>query len=306
MKKKLLSVVGVIVLVGIIFSIGNLIKKSDKDGPELNIYFLNSDSSALVAEKQKSDFDESDDIIETLVKKIIKGPSNAKNVELVSRDTKLNSVTREKHRVTIDFSRDFLTENKTKNALAVYGIVKTLSQLPEITEVKVLVEGSDILGPDGNNIGFLSGEDINIEKDQNDTETRYITLYFADENGKLERERRKIKITDTQPIEQYILNELIKGPNEENLLAVLSSETSLISVQTIDETCFVNFTSGFVSKNTGNDTKEKFAIYSIVNSLTELEMVKNVQFLVEGKKITEFGNTIMSENFFRREDLIKY
>lgn len=306
MNKKLVAAAVIIIAVvaGIIFAVSSFLSRADNDKLGINIYFFNSDSSALVAEKQRVDIKDKDKMTEEVIAKIIKGPTNAKNVAITSADTKLNSVNKEGQRTTVDFSDSFLTENKTTNALAVYAVVKTLCQLPEIAEVKVTAAGKDILGPDDNNIDFLSGEDINIEKDKNNTEIRYITLYFANQEAKLERERRKIKITDTQPIEQYIVNEIIKGPENKELQAVLSSETSLISAQTTDGTCFVNFNSNFVSKNTGNAEKENLTIYALVNSLTELDTVKNVQFLVNGKKITDFGNNIMSGTFFRDEEMI--
>ena len=86
---------------------------------------------------------------------------------------------------------------------------------------------------------------------------------------------------------------------------VLSADTSIISAQTTDGTCFVNFTSSFAGRNSGDEKKERLAIYSIVNSLTELKTVQNVQFLVEGKKLSEFGTISISDSFFRNEKIIE-
>ena len=96
-----------------------------------------------------------------------------------------------------------------------------------------------------------------------------------------------------RPLEQHVLNELIKGPSNTNLNPVLSSDTSVISVQTTDGTCFINFNSNFISRNSGTPDKEDTALYAIVNSLTELDSVNSVQILIDGKKISSFGTTSM-------------
>ena len=189
------------------------------------------------------------------------------------------------------------------NTFAAYAVVKTLCQLPGIKSVKVTVDGQDIKSADGSFLGFLAGDDINIEKDS--TENKYAALYFADKTSrKLKKEIRRINITDSQSIEQYILNGLIEGPKSKELESVLSPDTSIISAQTTDGTCFVNFSAAFVSKNSGSKEKEMNAVYSVVNSLTELDSVKNVQFLIDGKKSDSFGSISISGTFYRNESMI--
>ena len=69
--------------------------------------------------------------------------------------------------------------------------------------------------------------------------------------------------------------------------------------------CFVNFKSGFVEKNSGDAKKEKLIIYSIVNSLCEIDTVSSVQFLVDGKKIEKFGNIDILNTFTKDENISK-
>ena len=56
-----------------------------------------------------------------------------------------------------------------------------------------------------------------------------------------------------------------------------------------EDICFVNLKSDFTEKNSGNAAKEKLAVYSIVDSLTELKNIKRVQFLMDGKRVDKFG-----------------
>lgn len=268
----------------------------------LDMYFFDETSSTLVAEEREIGYRHEEDIIKNTVDAIIRGPQNSKNKRILKKETELNSAIKEGTRVYLDFTIDFLSDDKTKDTMAAYAIVKTLCQLNEVSEVEISINEEQLIGADGNAVGFLSGEDIKLEKDS--TEEKYVLLYFLNpETGKLQTEAREIKMTDPQPIEQYIVNELIKGPQSEGLKGVLSPDTTVISAQTTDGTCFLNFSSNFVTKNAGE--KEEEAIQSIVLSLTELEEVRSVQFLVDGKKISEFGDMTINKSISRSKKMIE-
>ena len=50
--------------------------------------------------------------------------------------------------------------------------------------------------------------------------------------------------------------------------------------------------------------KEKMTIYSIVDSLTELDNIQRVQFLMDGKKVDNFGNINIGSMFGRDGSII--
>ena len=45
-------------------------------------------------------------------------------------------------------------------------------------------------------------------------------------------------------------------------------------------------------------------VYAIVNSLTELDDIKKVQFLIDGQKVENYGSVIFSEPFERNENIV--
>lgn len=304
MKKRLL--IFAVILIAVFGAAGGMMyfKHGEaKNTVKLNLYFLSAKESTLVAEKQTIKLGEREDIVDKAVEALIKG--STKNVGVIDKEATVNGIIKNKGYVTVDFSRKFLVSEASKNALAVYAVTKTLCQLPGVSYVKVTVNSQEVIGPDGKVIGFLAGDDINVGKDVDGTENKYVTLYFADKESRLlKKEIRAIKMTDSQPIEQYILNGLIEGPKSTELEAVLSQDTSVISVQTTDGTCFVNFASGFATKNSGSEEKQKKAIYSIVNSLTELDNVTGVQFLIDGKKSDALSDVSISGTVTRDESMI--
>lgn len=302
MKKKIIILAIVLLAALAAFFTVKCIERKSMDSISLNMYFLNGKESTLVADEQTVRFSAGEDITEKVLDMLVKGGSKGNGI--ADKKTTVNSIEALENGLTVDFSKEFLTEDVTHNTFAAYAVVKTLSQLPGVKAVRVTVNGKSVKTADGTEIGFLSGDDINLEKDS--AENKYAALYFADKKtGKLKKEIRKINTTDSQSIEQCILNELIKGPKNSDSEGVISPDTSVISVQTTDGTCFVNFSSSFVSKNSGSKEKEMNAVYSVVNSLTELDSVKNVQFLVEGKKSDSLGNMSINGTFCRNDAIIE-
>ena len=262
----------------------------DMQRAECELYFLNDTGTNLVSEKREIRYGESAELPKEAVLQLIKGPEDARNKRVIDKNVKLNSITVAYGNAVVDFSGDYRTDDDTKNALSTYAVVKTLCALDGVDKVKVTADGADMTDGSGTAAEYLTASDINLASDMYTSETREITLYFPHRDSEnLYKERRTIKITDQQPVEQYIINELIKGPQSEEMAAALSSDTKLLSVEIYEDICFVNLKSDFTEKNSGNAAKEKLAVYSIVDSLTELKNIKRVQFLMDGKRVDKFG-----------------
>lgn len=139
------------------------------------------------------------------------------------------------------------------------------------------------------------------EKEEKETE---LTLYFANSNAQLEKVTEKKAIGDT-PVEKAVVEALIDGPDDESFIPVIPQETKVNSVKTEDSVCTVDLSEEFVSKRTGGTSTDMLAVYSIVNSLTELDGTDSVQFLIDGEKLEIFGGLIFDEPFTADESLIK-
>jgi germination protein M len=122
-----------------------------------------------------------------------------------------------------------------------------------------------------------------------------IRLYFANEdNTKLRAEIRYIKLTNvgknTGNLATTIVKELIKGPGKGTGLKATIPEDAKLKTPVIIEgrTAIVDFSREFIENHTGEKDAEKLTIYSVVNSLTELEGIEKVKFKIEGKSKAEF------------------
>ena len=257
----------------------------------VDLYFMNEAETGIVAESSEIKYKNDIELTKNVLEKLRKGSSVSKRGRIMPKDTKVNTIEMAYDgNVTVDFSESFLSDDPLKNVLHAYAVTKTLCSTGKISQVRVTVCGNDISDRDGNQLGFVAASDINLETEEYSSELRKIVLYFASDSGFLSKEERTVKITDQQPIEQYIINELIKGPDDKSLRAPLSRDTILISADVEDNICYLNFKSNFIKENSGSSEHERLVIYSMVNSLTELQTISRVQFYMDGRRVDSFGD----------------
>lgn len=189
------------------------------------------------------------------------------------------------------------------------SLVYSLTELSFIESVEFFVEGIPIMNSNREPIGPISRNDIvlSVLSPNPPTTTQIVTLYFTSSDRKrLIKEQRELQVNNSIPLERYIIDELIKGPNQEGLLGTIPKETIVNDVNTKEGVCQVDLSFDLKSKHFTTPESKTFMIYSIVNSLTELSQIQKVAVLIDGKKEIEFSKDIdLSEFFERKEALIE-
>ena len=136
------------------------------------------------------------------------------------------------------------------------------------------------------------------EPEIEDTEYRNtaISLYFQDKESKnLQVETRLIDSKELLK-NPYIklISLLLEGPDNENFESAIPSGTRLISVVQDGEILIVDVSSEFLSCETPE--QQSNAIYSIVNTVTELKDISSVKFLIDSKEKEGFNNAFARVN----------
>lgn len=148
--------------------------------------------------------------------------------------------------------------------------------------------------------------------------TRSVSLYFAvstDTDAYLTEEIREISVS--KELYKNVVEELIKGPQSDQLYRTIPSNVKVNSVKISEGTATVDFSKEIITnfqEIPHSSTTEVLAIFSIVNTLTEFEEIKKVKITIEGKDsgqvdglyIEDFwGHVGIYEEFTRNEDIIK-
>ena len=308
MSKKKIAAISVAVLLIISAIVAALFIAGSKHIEQIGVdlYFINDDGTGIVSEPQNIRYRTDDDLIRGAFDQLRRGPSSSKLKPIMPKDTEITGIELSGGGfLTVNFSEKFLSDDPSRNILNVYAVVKTLCSTAHVSSVKVLVGGEPITGRDKKPLEYISASDINLETEEYRSELRAVDLYFADSKAKkLVKETRTIKITDQQPIEQYLINELIKGTSSKKMKSLLSDKTVLVSVDVEENICYLNFKSNYLDDNSGTSEHEKLVIYSIVNSLTELQTISGVQFYMDGKRVEKFGSVSIKDYIKRNESII--
>ncbi|RJX23290.1 MAG: sporulation protein [Ammonifex sp.] len=119
-----------------------------------------------------------------------------------------------------------------------------------------------------------------------------VTLYFSDREAMYLVPEEREAVKGNKSLEEVIVNELIKGPENAALTRSVPEGTRLLSVSVVDGIAYVNFSKELQTKHWGGSAGETMTVYSIVNSLAKLDGVEKVQFLLEGERMDSLAGHI--------------
>ena len=103
----------------------------------------------------------------------------------------------------------------------------------------------------------------------------------------------------------HVYDDFIKGAKSDENVSLIPDGTRVIGANTEDGVCTVNLSSEFINNANGGSAADTMCVYSIVNSLAELDNVQSVQFLIDGEKVEIFGSFIFDEPFEPNTELNK-
>jgi germination protein M len=163
-------------------------------------------------------------------------------------------------------------------------------------------------GPQGEQVSPMPIDPYEQAKEVN------ITLYFKHEIADFLVPEKRTVHQDKQAIEQLIVEELLKGPQNFERRLIMPPGTDVIDVTRRSDTVFVNLTQDFLNpiELTAIPDKEniaeedipraqaemkRLAVYSIVNSLTHLDGVNQVKLMINNTQLSyrEMGTELLIE-----------
>lgn len=208
--------------------------------------------------------------------------------------------------LSLRYSSDYSTQPSIVEVLRRAALVKTLCQLEKINAVEFFIGSQPLLTSAGKPVGMLTA-DAFIDSTGENTEfyqEARVSVYFANEAGDaLQETYLKITYDGKVSTERLILQALLEGPVQENAQPVIPKGTILNKVTTRDGICYVDFNEKFMEKRSG--ITPEVAIYSVVNSLTELSSVYKVQFLINGSTKHTYENLDFSNAFERNLEIVE-
>lgn len=312
MRKGFRYIVNLIVSVCIVATLmGCSTKKQQSQKSDFLIYHTDSSGTRLTGENYKLKADETQAQISEILEQL-HAEKKGNNQKAIPDSVMINRFSLVDGVLTVDFGESYNLMNPENEVLCRAAVVCTLNQIEGVDSVAFTIQGvpyrQNVQITENNEnaegamkssdfISGLRGSDIDRNKDD-------FKLYFGNAKGnKLKEYKLKDVSYRGKSKEEFIVEQLIKGPEKEKYTRTLSKDTELISVATARNICYVDFGQNFL---TGQSfVPSKLVIYSIVNSLLELDYIHKVQISVEGDSVIKYRNDIsLSEPFIRNLDLI--
>lgn len=276
----------------------------NETGTKVELYYLETATSYLKMEEGLVPGETREEVMVNALKKL-QEPPKAEVLEIaVPKDISVLAVSLDDDVAVVNVSEDYEDMKHGAELLCRGAIVWTLTSLEDVKFVEITVNGAPLMETADKEVGKMNRDDIVIDGviSPEPSNSVTVTLYFANEDSSgLSAEKRQVAAVPGQ-LEKAVVEQLIAGPAEKGHYATIPSETKIRSVTTSDGICYVDLSNEFITKHSGGSTGEMLTIYSIVNSLTELENVQKVQFLIEGEKREEFkGHVDFSQPFEAKE-----
>ena len=157
----------------------------------------------------------------------------------------------------------------------------------------------------GNVIGAMEAVDFiyNVDNEINNNKKDEITLYFANETGdKLKRIHRYVVYNSNISEAKLRVEQLINGPNTSEAFPTINKDAKINSVNIKDKICFIDFDSSFLTQP--NNVTVQVALYSIVNTVTELKDVDRVVISVDGDSTFTYMDFNISGAYEKNTEII--
>lgn len=274
--------------------------KTGADGGDVyQVYYVSNSETKVEMHPHEMEAQTREGQLEELVACLSEAPAKLEYKVPFSMGFQVLDMKLEDRRMLIDVDSAYKNLPVTTEVLVRAAIVRTLTQLPEVSFVMITVEGQQLYDNNGSAVGLMNAEQF-IDNDGNEINTyelAKVRLYFAGEGGTdlISVYCEKHYSTNT-PIERFVVEQLIAGPDGqwEGLYPSINPGTKIINVMTKDGICYVNLDESFLT--VVNNVSTDVSVYSIVNSLAELSNINKVQILINGEVPSSFSASVFERN----------
>lgn len=258
----------------------------------MQLYFLNQDGTTIIGKGYTPSSEDRDTRISECLDQLKREDFSSDTVPPV-RNYTITGFSVTKHRLALGITEGFKEQDLITQTLERAALISTLCQISGVESVGFFVNGVELKDARGQNYGYMTpdqfakGSGTNIQ----DYEKAAIRLYFANEAGTMLVPVTRTDFYNTNvPMEQYVVEQLIRGPRGEGSFSVLPVTSKLTGVTSRDGICYVSFDSSFLSENF--TASPEVVIYSIVNTLTELNGISKVQISIGDPPEPVFRETV--------------
>ena len=249
------------------------------------IYYVNTDKTSITAVDYDIQATKTEDQIAEVIEMLGKETEEIEYITTIPSGLELKRWELNDGTLELYFVGDYDSLDVYTEVLVRAAIVKSLVQIKKVKSVFFYVNNAPLTDSSGEAVGAMTADTF-IDDFGQETDSLLstgLTLYFASADGmSVVAENRQVYYSRNVSIEKLVMEQLLKGPDDKRLLPALPAGTKLNSISVSEDgVCIANFDATLETAIAG--VTENVTLYSIVNSLTELDSIKQVQILVNGE-----------------------
>ncbi|MGN0324828.1 MAG: GerMN domain-containing protein [Lachnospiraceae bacterium] len=273
----------------------------------IQVYYLNKEGTSLIAQPYEIVSEEQNEQIRMLLEMMGTAPDNIDMKAPLLLGFSIVSYQVDGSQVVIKADEAYKQLPAATEILVRAALVRTLTQIDGLDCVSIMIGEEPLLDHNGNPVGVLTADMFidNQGAEINAYEQASLRLYFANETGNALVEVSQLVVYNSNiSMERVVVDQLIAGPSNTESYPTINPDTKVNSVTIADGVCYVNLDSTFLTQPY-NVTPE-VTIYSIVNSLVELNNVNKVQIMIDGETAVQYRENLNFETVFSRNlDLVQ-
>ena len=268
---------------------------SDKNEGEATAYAPNSDGTGLVSRAVSFDAYDTEGRIEEMIK-ALQSAEKGKYKAVLPEDSVLSLSYADGELRLKNYAQLEVDDFGLSKVLNRAALVKSFCSIDYIE--KVVIELGEA---DGSELTLTA--DSFLESFSTEPVRQKMVLYFgAPERDGLIESSDFFETDGSKPAVYWIVERLIEGPGELPGIAIIPPGTKIRSVTLSGGHCVVDLSEEF--QNYLNAVPAALTVYSIVNSLTSLSTVNDVEILVEGRREYSYLGFNMNQVFGYYEKLV--
>lgn len=217
-------------------------------------------------------------LAEALLNELLKGPADETLKSALPAGTTLLSLEINGDRALVDLSPSYESLSGVALTLADSAIALTLSQVPEVSSVQITVRGRELAYREQQ---VLNIRDILLTPEEDVISTVDVLLYYLDQEGRLTAAEQTLDLYEGDTQVSAVARALERQPEGRDLLSPLPEDFQVKSVWLEEDICYVNLSSALLEGL--EDRVLQTALQALEDSLSSLEVVEEVRFLVDGE-----------------------
>ena len=217
-------------------------------------------------------------LAEALLNELLKGPADETLKSALPAGTTLLTLELNGDRALVDLSPSYESLSGVALTLADSAIALTLSQVPEVSSVQITVRGRELAYREQ---PVLNIRDILLTPEGDVISTVDVLLYYLNQEGRLTAAEQTLDLYEGDTQVSAVARALERQPEGRDLLSPLPENFQVKSVWLEEDICYVNLSSALLEGL--EDSVLQTALQALEDSLSSLEAVEEVRFLVDGE-----------------------